>query len=63
MSKSTTFSTVVRLAIGLFSLPFNVPNQEIDLGNYPNELVIPMGGNTFQTAGYPVGQKRTFGTP
>jgi hypothetical protein len=53
MNKSTTFSTVVRLAISLFFIPFNVPNNDIDLGNYPNELVIPMGGNTFQTAGNP----------
>jgi hypothetical protein len=53
MNNSTAFSTVVKLAIGLFFIPFYVPNKGIDLGNYPNELVIPMGGNTFQTAGYP----------
>jgi Domain of unknown function (DUF3472)/Domain of unknown function (DUF5077) len=53
MNKPTAFSSIVKLAIGLFFIPFYVPNNDINLGNYPNELVIPMGGNTFQTAGYP----------
>jgi hypothetical protein len=51
MTNPTTFSAIVRLTISLFFIPFLVPTTDIDLDNYPHEIVVPMGGNTFQIAG------------
>jgi hypothetical protein len=45
------FSALFTIAITLFLNPLNNQPNKVDERKYPHEIVIPMGGNTFQVAG------------